>query len=247
MTTFAGSQASASILAPAVRRLNALTALDVNAAQALRGALARARAYHPPVELLVEGQRITETLLLLDGWAARVRNLADGRRAIMNFLLPGDLIGNCDHDHPIAASTVVALTRVAVCPAPPRGQSPALDRAYKLSRATEEAYLLAQITRLSRLNAHDRLADLLLELLERLGAAGLAPNGRYDFPMTQEIVGDALGLSTVHVNRTLQQVRRDSGIAWSGRRVHIAEPDVLRQAIGREAVRVADSRPSAVA
>lgn len=231
----------------AVRRLNALAPLDVDAAEALRRAAARARACHPPAELLVEGQRITETLLFLDGWAARVRNLADGRRAIMNFLLPGDLIGNCDHDHPLAASTVVPLTRVVVCPAPPRGQWPALDRAYKLSRATEEAYLLAQITRLSRLNAHDRLADLLLELLERLDAAGLAPNGRYDFPVTQEVVGDALGLSTVHVNRTLQQIRRDSGIAWSGRRVHIADPDALREAIGRTAVRVTDNRAPAVA
>ncbi|WP_296595482.1 cyclic nucleotide-binding domain-containing protein, partial [Phenylobacterium sp.] len=176
MIGLATSQPNTSILTPAVRRLNALTALDADAIEALRAALVRVRAYHPPHELLVEGRKITETLLFLDGWAARVRNLPDGRRAIMNFLLPGDLIGNCDYDHPVAASTVVALTRVVVCPAPPRGQSPALDRAYKLSRATEEAYLLAQITRLSRLNAHDRLADLLLELLERLDVAGLAPN-----------------------------------------------------------------------
>ncbi|WP_296600457.1 helix-turn-helix domain-containing protein, partial [Phenylobacterium sp.] len=70
---------------------------------------------------------------------------------------------------------------------------------------------------------------------------------RYEFPVTQEVVGDALGLSTVHVNRTLQQVRRDNNIVWSGRRVQIADPDALRQAVGRMAVRVADARPSAVA
>jgi len=225
--------------APALRRLLALNpALDEPALAALRLAMARTRTVRPHRELMTEGRDITETQLVIDGWAARVRQLADGRRQIMNFILPGDLIGLCDYDRPVASSTIVAITPVTVCTAPDRSVSPGLDRAYAISRAMDEAHLMAQITRLGRLNAHERIADLLLELLERLSLVGLAAGGRFVMPLTQEVVADALGLTSVHVNRMLQQARRAGELIWSGRDLMLTAPDELRGAIGRNAVQV---------
>lgn len=223
---------------PAVRRLDALSPLDADALDALALATERARTVQQRRELLTEGAEIAETLLVLDGWGARVRHLPDGRRQIMNFVLPGDLIGLCDQDRPVASSTVTALTPMLVCPAPPRGTARALDRAYAMSRALEEAHLLAQITRLGRMSAHERIADLTLELNERLEMAGLAEGGRFTIPLTQEVLADALGLTPVHVNRMLQQARRARELSWTGRELRLHDPQALREQVGRPPVRV---------
>jgi CRP-like cAMP-binding protein len=161
-----------------------------------------------------------------------VRQLADGRRQILNFLLPGDLIGVCDQAHPVATTTAAALTNVHLC-ALPQKPPPALHAAYIASRALEHSYLLAQITRLGRMSAHERMADLMLELLERLELAGHAGNGRFLLPITQEVLADALGLTPVHVNRTLQAMRRDREITLKGREFTIISPSGLARSIGR--------------
>ena len=226
-------------VAAAIVRLAALSPLDAEAATALEAAVNRPRTYRARREILTEGQEIGETLLILNGWAARVRLLEDGRRQIMNFLLPGDLIGFCDHDHALASSTVSAVTEVDTGVAPSPRLSPSLAQVYARSRAREEAYLLAQITRLGRLNAQERIADLLLELLERLELAGLAVHGNFTMPLTQEVIADALGLTSVHVNRTLQALRREGSVEWRGREVTIPNPAALARSIGRSAIRVA--------
>ena len=208
----------------AVIRLEALSPLDADARAALASAVQRPRTHRARREMIAEGQDIAETLLVLSGWAARVRLLEDGRRQILAFLLPGDLIGYCDQERPVASSSVIAVTEVDVCTAPDASVSPALARAYRQSRAREQAHLFSQITRLGRLNAHERIADFLLELLERLELAGLAAHGRYVMPLTQELMADALGLTSVHVNRTLQALRREGSLNWKGRELILPDP-----------------------
>ena len=222
----------------AVLRLTALASLDGDARAALDLAIRRPRTFRARRDMLAEGQEITETLLILSGWAARVRLLPDGRRQILNFLLPGNLIGLCDHARPVASSTILAITDVDTCIAPAASVSPSLGRAYAMSRALEEAHLLAQITRLGRLNAQQKVGDLLLELLDRLELAGLAANGRYLMPLTQETLADALGLTSVHVNRTLQALRREGFVDWKGREVVIPDPAALGRSIGCPPIRV---------
>jgi CRP-like cAMP-binding protein len=223
---------------PAIMRLAALGRLDTDAKALLDNAMQRARTVRARRELMFEGQPIGETSLMLSGWAARIRILEDGRRQILGFLLPGDLMGHCYHDQPVAASTVMTITDVTLCPAPDSGASPGLARTYALSRAHDEAHMLAHITRLGRMNAHERLADLLLELFERLELAGLSTGGRYHMPLTQEMLADALGLTSVHVNRTLQALRREGALRWKGRELVLTDPSALRQQIGRAAIRV---------
>ena len=141
----------------------------------------------------------------------------------------------------MASSTVIAITDVDVCVAPDASVSPALARAYAKSCALEEAHLLKQILRLGRLDANERLADLFLELFERLDLAGLVVNGRFVMPPTQEVVADAVGLTSVHVNRTLQALRRQGTVEWKGRELVLPNPELLRRSVGRHSVRVTAS------
>ena len=222
----------------AVRRLNTLVPLDDDATFALTDALTTARPIKPRRELIGEGHEIVEPLLILSGWAARVRFLADGRRQFLSFLLPGDVVGLGQQSRPVATATVIALTPVEICSAPLRDKSPALAEAYALSRALDEAYLLANITRLGRLNAQERIGDLFLELLERLRMAGLESGNSFALPLTQEMIADALGLTSVHVNRMLQQARRDGDVLWERGRVTLPDPAALATKLGRNPPRV---------
>lgn len=226
------------IATAAILRLSRLHALDDAALATLAVSARRLRRINPDNEILVEGKRIPETLLVLSGWCARVRQLADGRRQVLSYLLPGDLIGLCDQVEPVACSTVVALTAVDLCVAPDRDMHPDLDRAYMISRARDEALLMAQITRLGRMNAYERVMDLLLELNERLEMAGLANAGRFMVPVTQEVLADTLGLTSVHINRTLQLIRAEGMLSWKGREVVLRDADAISRLIGRTAPRM---------
>lgn len=224
---------------PALKRLAALTDLDAEAASALDAAARRSRTIRARREVIAEGAICDEALLILAGWAARVRVLEDGRRQILDFLLPGDFVGLGEHRGALVTSAVTAMTDLQVCVAPSADDHPSLHRAYAISRALSEVDLLAQITRLGRLNAHERIADLLLELHERLELAGLAVDGRFNLPLTQELLADALGLTSVHVNRTLQTLRRDGTLSWKGREIILSNPRALSRSVGRGSVRAA--------
>ena len=216
---------------PAIRRLAALAPLDPSARAALADAALRSRALRPARELLAEGAPIANPLLILSGWAARVRFLTDGRRQIMSLLLPGDLIGNCRHSRPLSVSTIVALSPLTVCAAPSPG-SPSLEEAYHVSHALDEAYLLAQITRLGRFSAEERVVDLMLELRDRLTLCGLVSDGGFAWPLTQSALADTLGLTPVHVNRTLQQLRRRGEVVLRAGRLQLTNPAELIHRVG---------------
>lgn len=224
---------------PALARLDALVALDGVAKTAVLNAVARARIAEPDHELMIEGQSILHPLLIVRGWAARVRVFPDGRRQILSLLLPGDLIGYCRHSRPCAISTVIALTEIAVSTAPRAATSSALAEAYAITGALEEAYLLAHIARVGRLTAHERISDLLLELLERLQLTGLADERSFELPLTQEKLADMLGLTAVHINRMLQLARKSGELSLKGRELTLHDPPVLAEVIGRLPTRVA--------
>jgi CRP-like cAMP-binding protein len=221
-----------------VARLSHLAALDPAAFDLLDAATAQSYSLRPRQELLSEGRAVETPLLLIDGWAARIRLLVDGRRQIVSLMLPGDVIGTSELPDPISTSTILALTPVRVCAAPALGGSAALDLAYAVSRAHDEAHLLAQVTRLGRMNAQERILDLLLELYERLDLAGLVRNNGFDVPLTQETMSDALGLTPVHVNRMLQAARKAEDLTWTGKRITINDPVRSARELGRLPLRV---------
>jgi CRP-like cAMP-binding protein len=223
---------------PIVARLSRLAALDAPAMRLIDTAIADAYPMRARQELLSEGRPVETPLLLLDGWAARVRLLVDGRRQIVSLLVPGDVIGTSELPDPIATSTILALTPLSVCAAPPRGASAALDLAYAASRACDEVYLLAQVTRLGRMNAQERILDLLLELYDRLELAGLVRAQGFDVPLTQETLSDALGLTPVHVNRMLQAARKAGDLVWTGKRITLNDPPRSARELGRSPLKL---------
>jgi CRP-like cAMP-binding protein len=231
-------QRSEAAVEPALLRLARLAPLRDASLRALRSATELSFSCGARSDLVAEGKEISRPMLILEGWAARIRLLEDGRRQVLSLLVPGDLIGNCHQARPLAVSTVTAITNLRLCPAPSTDGLPDLCEVYAISGALEEAYLLANITRLGRLTAHERICDLLLELHERLDMAGLVQDNGFYMPLTQEMLADAAGLTSVHVNRTLQQLRHEGELTWKSRQVVLTDPERLADQIGRNPVRV---------
>lgn len=225
-------------IAPAVQRLSQLARLTIAEADALDAAMAARRVTPPRGVLLREGRTVGSQMLFLSGWAARVRMLRDGRRQFLSIVLPGDLIGLSLQPRPVALSDVVALTEVEWCEAPAAAANSALAEAYATSRSHDAAMLLAQITRLGRMTAAERICDFLLEMHARLRTAGLTRGNTFDMPLTQEVLADTLGLTSVHVNRVVQGLRRDGDLQWKDGVVTLPDPAALAVKVGRIEIEV---------
>lgn len=186
-------------------------------------------------DLVGAGTKPGHAWVLVSGWACRQRLLPDGRRQILDLLLAGDMIGLPPDDAALAASWTVCLTRAELIDAEPLRrfladtpeQHPAIARAVRALARSVEARLLNHVVRLGRLTAYERVGHLLLELHDRLRDAGLADGQAFPMPLTQETLADALGLSVVHVNRVLQQLRRDRLIDLHAGRASLLEPTLL--------------------
>ena len=165
----------------------------------------------------------------------RYKMLADGRRQILAFHTPGDIpdlhsLSLATMDHSVAALTRCRVAFIAhehlrsVMDASPRIRN-------ALSRDTEidAAIFRAWITGMGQRSAYGHMAHLLCEMFTRLRAVGLTSDGSCDLPMTQEELGDALGLSTVHVNRTLQELREVGLVSWRGTRLAVLDWEALKQ------------------
>lgn len=215
---------------PVLRRLRLLSPLS-EAEQARVAALDERRERHGAgEELAAEGQAPRRARFVLSGWACRQRILPDGRRQIFSFLLPGDGFGL---DGRPALSSIVALTALETVDAEPAlaaalsGEAPGLKVAVDQMRRIDQALLLDHMVRLGRQTAYERVAHVMLELQHRMEVAGLGDANRFPLPLTQEILADALGLSIVHVNRTLQQLRRERLIELRGGVAILLQPDLL--------------------
>ncbi len=180
------------------------------------------------------GALFTDVRVIVSGWACRRQLTSDGARQIFGFLLPGDLF---DPREPAgrsrrgyaALTPVESVSAAALLTAAESSAHLGLAEALAALKQEQERLLLDHIVRLGRLTAFERTIHLVLELRERLARIGLADEERMPMPLTQEVLADALGLSIVHVNRTLQQLRRGglielrSGVAVLPDRAMLAE------------------------
>jgi CRP-like cAMP-binding protein len=219
--------------APAIRRLTAIAALSPRAVAAVELAGASPRRLAARQEIHREGQALVRPRLMLTGWACQMRMFQDGRRQILGLLLPGDLIGNASCRDAVAFTTVAALTpmTLATMPAVEEAVEAELADAYAISRAHDEFHAMSQIARLGRLTAYERVADLMMELHERLALAGLAVGGSFHLPVTQEVIADVLGLTSVHINRTLKALRQDGILSVGSGTITLNDPEALARQI----------------
>lgn len=198
------------------------------------------QTHRPNVRLLAQGEPLDRPRLIRSGWACRVRFLRDGRRQILNYYLPGDVMGFSTETEPAALASYASLTRLMTMDLSGlRGlimdrpaEFPDLLAASRRMRIAEECYLLAQITRIGRQKAYERVAHLLLEFHSRLKRTGLTEGYSFQLPLTQEALADGLGLSAVHVNRTFKLLKRKNFVRVERTAVTLLEPDALAEIAG---------------
>jgi PAS domain S-box-containing protein len=170
--------------------------------------------------------------LIVSGWAVSYNLLAEGGRQVISFHLPGDLIGPDSGVVAVVDKTWATLTDCAVCEfdgaalsAIRQAESP-LAEALRWSAARDEAIVQQHLISIGRRPALARVGHLLLELGERLQVVGLADEAGYRCPLRQEDIADALGLTTIHVNRMLRELRRRGLVTF--RRGYVAFADRAR-------------------
>jgi CRP-like cAMP-binding protein len=202
-------------------------------AAALLDLRAANRMLRPGQEIVSEGRRCSTVFLITEGIAIRYRILHDGQRQILSFVLPGDFVGftNCRFDS--ALYSIKTLTQAAISPIPLARLIALFDLHPRLaarllwSLTGEAAILREHLVGLGRRSALKRVAHLLLELFFRLQQIGLADERSYRVPLTQETIGDALGLSIPYVNRVLRQLRDDGLVRIDAQRVVIEDLEEL--------------------
>ncbi|MBC7939468.1 MAG: Crp/Fnr family transcriptional regulator [Chitinophagaceae bacterium] len=207
------------------------------AEQALVQSLRGAQIQRPAGSVLIaEGQTDAPLYTLFAGWAFRYKTLSDGRRQILNILLPGDFVGLQQNVAEGAVHGVETLTEVWLCPFGRDAlwvlhrEAPELGYDITWLAAHEESVVDDHLLSVGRRSAEERLATLLLQLYKR--AAALLPSTPPEglpFPLTQQHIADALGLSLVHTHRTLRKLERRGLHTLEDGHLVIRNPKALAQ------------------
>ena len=168
-----------------------------------------------------------------DGWLARYKILHKGSRQIIDFILPGQIFGLQASLFKRSLYSVVTITEVTLSTIPfdmvdnVFERNSTLAKALFWSAAYEAAILGEHLIDAARRSAYERVSHLLLEICVRLNGVHLSDEMTFSIPLTQELIADALGLTTVHVNRTLRALREDKLIATDGHSVTILDFEAL--------------------
>ncbi len=186
-------------------------------------------------EIIDAGQVLDSVLVVKSGWAIRYKTLEDGRRQVLNVLLPGDVFDlqvlvAAEADHSVSA--VTELETLSVKPKDFRRlltESGRLTLAVWWMQVQEEAFLREQIVRNGQQTARERIGHFLLELHRRLQIADEGTYDGFQMPLTQPVLADALGLSPIHTNRTLRQLERDDLLKREKDSIIFKDPDRLAE------------------
>ena len=214
---------------PLVRKLENYAPLGEAEKLAIVEATSHPRRLSAREELVEEGAPPEGMAILLSGFACRTKLLPDGRRQVLAYLVPGDycdmhvdLLRRMDHTISAATPATVAIISNDAVQSLVR-QHAGIGEALRFGRLVEEAIAREWLVNLGQRTAFERTAALLSEIYIRLASAGLARGGECDFPFTQSELAETLGLSAVHINRTLQELRRQGLITLAERRLSIRD------------------------
>jgi CRP-like cAMP-binding protein len=218
-----------------IRKLEQRDALSDEEKRVLDEAVSHTRNVGPDEDLVRDGDRPSESILVLEGFTCRYKLLPDGKRQIMAIHIPGDFVDlhsfiQKKMDHGVAT---LPPCKVAYFPHEALRRitesHPHLARMLWLSTLIDAGIYREWLVSMGRRSTPGHMAHLLCEMFLRLRVVGLTDGASFQLPVTQEELGDALGLSLVHTNRTLQQLRREGLIAWEGRTVTISDWKHLQQ------------------
>jgi CRP-like cAMP-binding protein len=219
-------------------KLRKLANLDQADVDALLAVTARARKLAARIDLIREGDRPGPVFVVLEGWACRYKILPSGSRQILAFLMPGDAcdlhIGFLDEmDHGIQSVTPVRFVAIdrdemdALMDAHPR-----IARALYISQLIDEATMRAWITSMGRRNSLERAAHLMCELYIRAHNIGQVDGASFSMPLSQIMLADSLGMTSVHINRVFKELRLAGALSLSRGNVKIVDADKLVRIAG---------------
>jgi CRP-like cAMP-binding protein len=223
-----------SLIQSLVRKLENFAELSDVEKRALQDAATPVRTYGSHEDLIREGEQANAVSVIVSGFACRHKMLPDGRRQIIGYFLPGDM---CDArvfilkkmDHTIstlAPSSVTTLSRECILDI--TSKYPRLTRAFWWNTLVEEAIGRQWLVSIGQRTALERVAHLFCEIYVRLQAVGLATPAGCELPVTQSELADTVALSTVHVNRTLKELRRVGLVSMSSKSLVIHDFAGLR-------------------
>lgn len=198
---------------PFARKLGAFVALSAQEFSVLNRLHSRRKVFQPGRDIMHEGQRNHAAYILASGWVCSYKLLQGGTRQIVDFQIPGDFLGlrsvlfrTADHSiEPVTrieASEVLAPELLEAF-----SETPRLATAVLWAASRDEAMVVEHLVGIGRRDARERTAHFLLELAARLKLVGMATTAGFECPLSQYMLADALGLSAVHVNRVLRELR----------------------------------------
>jgi CRP-like cAMP-binding protein len=179
-------------------------------------------------DIIREGDKPTDTHLIMGGFACRYKQLRDGNRQIMALLVPGDLcdlhariLGEMDH-------SVGTLSEAWIVPVPPRtvaeiAANPRINRAMWWMTLVDEGTLREWLVNLGQRDSWQRLAHLMCEIHLRLQSVGLVEDDSFDFPLRQSDLASFVGISTVHLHRSLTKLRDEGLVRLRSKRLTVLD------------------------
>lgn len=205
-----------------LRRIRYFADLDDQDKKDVRALKGHEKRFARGAEIIDAGQQLDSVLIVKQGWAIRYKTLDDGRRQVLNVLLPGDMFDlqvlvAAEADHSVMA--VTELETLSITPTVFRDiltQSGKLTLAFWWMQVQEEAFLREQIVRNGQHSARERIGHFLLELHRRVQIVDKGTRDGFRLPLTQTVIADALGLTPIHTNRVLRQLERDNLIERDG-------------------------------
>lgn len=229
------AQPTPNALKPFFAMVSARDDLSEDEQQATYAAVGAQRSFAAGEDIVTQGERPTFSTLVIGGVTARYSTVEDGGRQITGLHIAGDFVDLHSFPLQVMDHSVTAITACQVVTFPHRALMDITERLPHLTRvlwlltlldgAIHRQWMVAK----GRLTADEQMAHLFCEQFVRAQVAGLANGQRYPFPLTQAQLGDALGLSIVHTNRTLQRLRRTGYLEWENGVVEIVDWPALRE------------------
>ncbi len=179
------------------------------------------------------GEELDYLFVVKSGWSYSSAMLVNGRRQVIQVHYPGDIIGLSCLPFDRALYDLDTSTDCVLCPFPKEHLDAILTRSPRVTAllftlaAVEQAVLFDRLRAVARMSARDRLCHFLLEIHARLVITG--GNQRYRLPLTQAVIGDALGLTNVSVSRAMTEIEREGLITRHGREMELTDLDRLRE------------------
>lgn len=221
-----------------IEKLSKLGTLDESDIARLTAATSSPRSLPHRHDLIREGDRPGPVFVMLEGWACRYKILPSGTRQVLAFLMPGD---SCDHriglldamDHSIQTITSAVVATIA------RADMDALmDENHRIAKAiyiaqlVDEGTLRAWITSMGRRTSIERVAHLMCELYLRARNIGLTTETQLLLPLSQTLLADSLGMTAVHLNRVLKELRLEGAMTLQRGSLLITDADKLVKIAG---------------